>query len=121
MRQEKTGKKEIVEVKEDGRVDVTLDKELMLELTKTYEFEGEKISCLDLSRIEDLAAADMIKANNIMLREGTVAASAETHLHYALIVASFVTGMPVEFFMKLKPKDAMKVKNLVVHHFFDGE
>lgn len=121
MGQEKTEKKEIVEVKEDGKVDVTLDSEVMLELTKTYEFENEKISCLDFSRIEDLSAKDMIRANNIMVREGTVAASAETHLHYALIVASDVTGLPVEFFMKLKPKDAMKIKNLVVHHFFDGE
>lgn len=120
MAQEKTGAKEIVEVK-DGKVEITLDEERTLELTRTYEFEGEKISVLDFSKIEDLSAKDMIRANNIMVREGTVAASAEVHLHYALIIASDVTGLPMEFFMKLKPKDAMKVKNLVVHHFFDGE
>ncbi len=120
MGQEKTEKKEIVEIK-DGKVEVVPDEERTLELTRTYEFEGEKISSLDFSRIEELSARDMIRANNIMVREGTVTASAEVHLHYALIIASDVTGLPVEFFMQLKPKDAMKVKNLVVHHFFGEE
>lgn len=120
MAQEKTGKKEIVEIK-DGKVEVMPDEERTLVLTRAYDFDGEKISSLDFSRIEELSAKDLIRANNIMIREGTVAASAEVHLHYALIIASDVTGLPVEFFMQLKPKDAMKVKTLVVHHFFDGE
>lgn len=39
-------------------------------------------------------------------------------MYFALILASFAAGMPVEFFKELKPGDAMKVKRFITQYFF---
>lgn len=117
MGQEKTENKEIVEVK-NGRVEVSIDEERTLELTKTYSFEDEQVSVLDFSGLEDITADDMIRANNIMTNAGTVAVVPENNMHYALIIAASATGMPIEFFKKLRPRDAIKVKNIVTRFFY---
>ncbi len=117
MEQKKTEKKEIVEVKA-GAVEVTPDEERTLELTRGYIFEGESVSSLDFSGLEDITADDMIRANNVMTNAGTVAVVPENNMHYALIIAASATGMPIEFFKKLKPRDAIKVKNMVTRFFY---
>lgn len=123
MEQNKAGAREIVEVT-DGKVKVTQDKECVpdiLELTKTYEFEGEKISSLDLSGLKDLTAETMIRAGNIMAQAGTAAVVPENNLHYALIIAADATGMPIEFFKKLNLRDAIQVKTRVTRVFYGLE
>lgn len=117
MEQEKAEKKEIVEIK-DGRVEVAPDEERVLELTRTYSFEGEQIYVIDFSGLEDITADDMIRANNIMTNAGTVAVVPENNMHYALIIASSATGIPIEFFKRLRPRDAIKVKNMVTRFFY---
>ncbi len=117
MDQKKAEKKEIVEIK-DGKVEVSADEERTLGLTKTYMFEEQQISVLDFSGLEDITADDMIRANNIMTNAGTVAVVPENNLHYALIIAASATGMPIEFFRQLKPRDAIKVKNMVTRFFY---
>ncbi len=117
MDQKKAEKKEIVEIK-DGKEEVSTDEERMLELTRTYNFEGEPISAIDFSGLEDITADDMIRANNIMTNAGTVAVVPENNMHYALIIAASATGMPIEFFKQLKPRDAIKVKNRVTRFFY---
>ena len=42
----------------------------------------------------------------------------EMSLEYALYIASVATGLPVEFFRHLPPKDAIKVKNRVTNFFY---
>ena len=37
-----------------------------LKLSRTYDFEGEKISKLDFSGLENLTAEDMIQANKVV-------------------------------------------------------
>lgn len=120
MEQKNTGTKEIVETK-DGKVEAALDKENILELSKTYEFEGEKISSLDFSGLDDLTAENMIRANNIMENDGASATVPENTMYYALIIAADATGMPVEFLKKLKPRDAVKVRRKVSRCFFGGD
>lgn len=117
MEQNKTEKKEIVEIR-DGKVEVTPDQEKTLELTRTYLFDGEEVSSLEFSRLEEITAEDMIRASNIMADDGAAAVIPENTLYYALIIAADATGMPIEFFKKLKPKDAIKVRRLVTHYFF---
>lgn len=97
------------------------DAESIVQLTKTYEFEGEKISKLDFSGLENITANDMIKANKVLSSSGTVAILPENDLHYSLIIAASATGYPVEFFKQLKPKDAIKVKNTVTSFFYGEE
>ena len=44
----------------------------------------------------------------------------EANMLYTLFIASSVTGLPIEFFRALSPKDAIKIKNRVTV-FFYGE
>jgi len=92
--------------------------EMIIELVNTYDFEGEKISKIDMSGLEDITANDMIKANKVLTASGGVSMMPETNLEYCLIIAA---GRPVEFFKSMKPHDAIKIKNAVTNFFFGEE
>lgn len=117
MGQEKTETKELVETKGSG-AKTAPDKKKILELFRTYRFEGEEISSLDFSGIENLTAENMIRANMIMEDRGISATVPENTVYYALIIAAEATGMPIEFFMKLRPKDVVNVRRIVSRCFF---
>lgn len=97
------------------------DAETIVKLSKTYDFEGEKVSQLDFSGLENITADDMIRANKVLATSGTVSILPENDLHYTLIIAASATGYPIEFFKALKPKDAIRVKNTVTSFFFGEE
>lgn len=112
--------KEIVEMKK-GKVVVETDEEMILQLSRTYEFEGKEISQVDFSGMEELTADNMIKANTIMTKSGHAAIMTENDMYYTLLLAADATGIPIEFFRMLKPRDAIKVKNKVTSFFFGEE
>lgn len=112
-------KTEIVNI--DSAAKVEVENKSIVKLTKTYQFEGETISEIDMSGLENLTANDMIKANKVLQAAGTVTVMPEANLEYALIVAASATGRPVEFFRGLVPRDAMKIKNAVTSFFFGEE
>lgn len=87
---------------------------------KPFIFEGETYSCIDLSGLESLSAADMIAVNKTMERSGTVNVLPEMSLEYACLISARASEMPVEFFKALPPKEALKVKNRVTN-FLYGE
>ena len=117
MEDKKTGTKEAVEVR-GSRAEARPDDKKTVELSRTYEFEGEKISVLRFSGLEDITARDMIRANNIMMDAGTNVVIPENTLYFTLIIASDTTGLPLEFFMQLRPRDAMSVRRFVSNYFF---
>lgn len=95
--------------------------ENIVKLSKTYQFEGETISELDMSGLEDLTANDMIQANKVLNASGNVSAVPETNLEYALVMASRATRKPIEFFKSLSLRDAIKVKAQVTNFLFNEE
>ncbi len=117
MEGKKTDAKEVMGVK-DGKVGTKPDDKKTVELSRTYKFDGEEISTLHFSGLEDITARDMIRANNIMMDNGTNVTIPENTLYFALIIASDTTGMPLEFFMQLIPRDAMDVRRFVSNYFF---
>lgn len=118
MGQEKVEEKEIVGVKKDGKMEARPDDGKTIELSRTYKFEGEEISSLHFTSLEDVTSENMIRANNIMMNNGTSVVVPENTLYFALIIASDTTGLPIEFFMQLKPKDAMEVRRFITNYFF---
>lgn len=114
------GTNEIVEVN-GNEVTVTDNEEYILELSKTYHFEEEEVSSLDFSGLENITANNMIRAGKIMMASGAPSVFPENDLYYLLIIASDATGMPIEFFKALAPRDALKVKNKVSGFFFGEE
>lgn len=97
------------------------EKSLIVTLSKTYDFEGEKISEIDFSGLEDVTAKTMIKANKVLTATGDVQIMPESSLHYALIIAAECTKYPIEFYETLRPKDATKIKNTVTGFFYSEE
>lgn len=94
--------------------------DLKVKLSQAYDFEGEKITEVDLTGLNDVTADDMIQANKVLTANGSIAAVPEITLEYALVMAGRVSGLPIEFFKTLKPRDAMKIKNRVTN-FLYGE
>ena len=93
---------------------------LILKLSKIYNFEGESFSEIDLSKLEDMTAEDMIAAQKILTANGSISVMPENSLEFALIIASRATGHTVEFFRTLTMRDSMKLKNRVSGFIFGG-
>lgn len=83
---------------------------MKIKLSRAYNFEGEKISELDLNGLEDLTGADMIAISRMMKKRGNTDASPELTMEFAFFAAMHATGKPLEFFYALSMKDSMKVK-----------
>ena len=102
------------------KADAVIDKELKVRFTKTYNFEGEKVSEVDFSGLENATAKTLIKAGKVLTTAGDIQVLPEMSLHYALIVAGECTKYPFEFYETLAPRDAVRVKNIVTN-FMYGE
>lgn len=88
---------------------------------KPFVWEDETYEGVDLSGMEDLSARDMIQAQRVMEKSGSINILPEMSLEYACIFASKATKMPVEFFQALPPKEAVKIKNRVTNFFYGEE
>ena len=112
---------EVKEIKSTEQAQAVEEAENIVKLSKTYDFEGEKVPQIDFSGLENITADDMIRANKVLSTSGTVSILPENDLHYTLIIAASATGLPIEFFKALKPKDAIRVKNTVTSFFYGEE
>lgn len=97
------------------------ENDYILRFAKPYTFEEEVITEVDLSGIEDITAADMIAAQKVISKGGTVEIMPEMSLQYACVIASRVTKRPIEFFTGLPAKEAMKLKNIVTGFIFGAD
>lgn len=109
MDRENSGNERIAEFKK-----AVGGKDMTVKLTKVYDFEGEKVSEIDFSGIDEITAKDMIKINKILIGRNQVEILPESSMPYALAMASTCTLYPIEFYEMLKPRDAIRVKNFVV-------
>ena len=95
--------------------------ERILKLSKTYQFEGEEISTVDLSGLDEVTAEQMIWAQKMVTKNGHTTALLETNIEYLLFLASCASGRPIEFFKRLNAKDVVRVKNRVTGFFFSED
>lgn len=93
----------------------------VIEFKKSFVWEDETYTKIDLSGVEDLSAKDMIQAQRVMEKSGSINVLPEMSLEYACIFAAKATKMPVEFFQALPPKEAIKVKNKITNFFYGEE
>lgn len=115
-------KKEIeaAEVVAEGAAEDEL--EMIIKLKKPFKFEGKEYTEIDLTGLENLQASDMIAVNKRMQRTSQgIDVMPEVTLEYACELAARGSKMPVEFFMALPPKEAMKVKNRVMGFLFGSD
>lgn len=99
----------------------TEENEFVIEFTKPYSFEGTVYNKIDLSGLNEITGADMIKVNKIMQKSGTIDVIPEMSMEYACRISSLACKLPYEFFLGLSPKDVIKVKNRVTSFFYGAE
>ena len=113
-------------VDKDKVVDISVAQDIIVEgsnsensmvitFSRKYNYEGKEYGQVDLSGLEDMTAA-----NKILEKSGSFSFLPEMSLEYACIISARATKMPLEFFQRLHPRDAIKVKNKVTS-FFYGE
>lgn len=93
------------------KVDTAKNKELIIPLNKPHNFEGEKIESIDLSNMENLTGAQLLKFEESTQNSGFMVP--EITMVYAFLVAEAVTGKPIELFESLPAKEAVKLKRAV--------
>ena len=93
---------------------------MVITFSRKYNYEGKEYGQVDLSGLEDMTATDMIAANKVLEKRGSFSFLPEMSLEYACIISARATKRPLEFFQRLHPRDAIKVKNKVTS-FFYGE
>lgn len=97
------------------------DESMYVQFRKPYVFDDEAYNGVDLSGLENLSARDMIATQRQMEKSGSINVIPEMSIEYACIFASKATGLPVEFFQDLPPREAIKVKNRVTSFFYGEE
>lgn len=94
--------------------------ENVLVFSRPYEFEGRTITQVDLDGLNDVTTGDLIAASNYITRKGVIAPMPEMTFEFAAFIMARATALPIEFYMGLKAKDAIKMKNRATA-FFYGE
>lgn len=103
-----------------SEIEETTEESSVVVLSKPYAFEDKIYKELDLSGLWELTTEDMVAAEKYMSRNGNISVMPEISIEYACFICSRATDLPVEFFRRLPPKDAIKIKNRVTG-FFYGE
>lgn len=98
------------------------EESMVIVFKKPYVFERVEYKEIDLSCMEDLQASDMIAVNKLMKRTSAgIDVMPEVSLEYACNIAAKATQKPIEFFLQLPPREAMRVKNKVLGFLFGSE
>jgi len=88
---------------------------------KPYTFEGKVYTEIDLAGLDNLTAEDMIAADRHLTRNGNLSPTPELTIEYACYIASIASGQPIEFFKRLPPRDAIKLKGRITRFFYGEE
>lgn len=94
------------------------ESDLVIKLKKPITFEEEQYDKIDLTKLDEVKAADMVAINRRLTRSGNVDTSQEVSLEYALHMANIATGLPLEFFDQLPPYAAIAVRRKVIDFLF---
>lgn len=112
----------LAEAKEREDIGDSGEESLVVKLKKPYLFEKKEYTEIDLTALEDLTAADLIKLENqYERRHPGINVMPEVKVEYAVMMAAQAAKQPIEFFHGLPPKEAMKVKNRVMGFLFGSD
>ena len=95
--------------------------ELVIKYRKSYSFEGEVHTELDLHGLEDLRGRDLTAIEKSFNKTGVSSFVPESTTTFAKIVATRVTGYPAEYFEDLPAGEVEKIKNAVVGFLYKDE
>lgn len=92
---------------------------LKLELSDPVEWQGHEVRELDLSKLREMTGAELnIVYDLYETQGGDGIIMQEGKLRFAQVIASRVTGYPLEMIQQIKAKDSVALKNRVYRFFF---
>ena len=106
-----------VKNEEDSIEKINRELSYEVELTREYDFDGERIRKVDLSGLKELTTVDGTEIDQVMERMNHEPRNKFRDLTYTKHIAMRVTGLPVEFFNNLIWKDMERIKNRITLYF----
>lgn len=106
-----------VKNEEDSIEEINRELSYAVELTREYDFDGERIRKVDLSGLKELTTVDGTEIDQVMERMNHAPRNKFRDLTYTKHIAMRVTGLPVEFFNNLIWKDMERIKNRITLYF----
>lgn len=89
--------------------------DLVVELSKIYEVDGEEIDSIDLTGLEDVSQSQQDKANKLYKKiTKTVSTTPELTTEYAVAMTHVLTGIPLEVVKQFTFKDKIRLKNAIM-------
>ena len=89
--------------------------ELIVELSKVYEVDGEEIESIDLTGLEDISQSQQDKVNKLYKKiTKTVSTTPELTTEYAVAMTHVLTGIPLEVVKQFTFKDKIRLKNAIM-------
>ena len=110
-----------VKNEEDSIEKINRELSYEVELTREYDFDGERIRKVDLSGLKELTTVDGTEIDQVMERMNHEPRNKFRDLTYTKHIAMRVTGLPVEFFNNLIWKDMERIKNRITLYFLFQE
>lgn len=93
--------------------------ELIVELSKVYDIDGEEVDSVDLRELENVTQNQQDKAN-ALYRKNTKAVSVTPELttEYAVVMTHVLTGIPLEAVKQFSFKDKIRLKNAIMNFLY---
>lgn len=107
------------EKKETGAKDKKKNDWLIFELKDPTEYQGQPITTLDLTKLRNMNGGELnvvYDLYNNMGGTGTI--MQESTLLFAQVIASRVTGYPLEAINKISARDSVTLKGRIYRFFF---
>ena len=93
-------------------------KNLKLKLLDPYDFEGTKVTELDLSGLSRLTALDMCQISDKMNEKGYSGQMMELTVPYAILITTKAMEKPWEYCDKLSARDTIRLKNFISNFLY---
>lgn len=94
------------------------EKEMIIEFSKPYTFEGVVYTKLDLTSFDEVVNGKTLKEAKRFMPDSGIDVMPEFSYDFAFFIASKVCALPIEFFDSLPAREAIKVKNRIMGFLF---
>lgn len=96
--------------------------ELIVELSKVYEYDGIEVDSVDISGIEHIPLHQQEKVDKIYRKISKTATSTpEFTPEYAVAMTHVLTGIPLEVIKQFSLKDKIRIKNKIMVFLYGEE
>ena len=96
--------------------------ELIVELSKIYNFDDEEIDKVDLSGLDSLSQKNQDKVDKIYRKiTKSVSSTPELTPDYGVAMTHVLTGIPLEIVKQFAFKDKIRIKNAIMRFLYGDE